>query len=99
MNTNQKTIASAIIIGAVAIILIGGWWMGSQMWGTGMMFGWGGMGFGIGFFWILFLLGLFLLFSDRYSIRGEDRAKTILRERFARGELSQEEFEDMMKKL
>jgi putative membrane protein len=99
MNTNQKTIARALIIGAVAVFLIGGWWMGSPMWGTGMMSRWGGMGLGMGFFWILFLLGLFILFSDRYSPRNEDHAKTILRERFARGELSEEEFEEMMKKL
>jgi putative membrane protein len=79
--------------------MLGGWGMGSHMWGTGMMIGWGGMGLGMGFFSILFLVGLFLLFSDRFSYRSEDRAKAILRERYARGEVSEEEYREMMKKL
>ena len=100
MKYNQNLITSVLIIGAVAILLFGGMGMGSHMYGTGMMFGWGGMGLGMGFFWVLILIGAFILFSDRTSFRGrDDRAKEIARERYARGEISEKEFEELMKKL
>ena len=76
--------------------------MGSHMWGPGMIIGWGGMGLGMGFFWILILIGYFLLFSERYYKRSyddHDRAKQIARERYARGEISEKEFEELMNKL
>jgi uncharacterized membrane protein len=70
------------------------------MYGTGMMFGWGGMSLGMGFFWILILGGLFVLFSGRYSYNGrDDRAKEIARDRFAKGEILEKEFEELMKRL
>jgi putative membrane protein len=100
MNNNQNIITSALIVGAVTILLLGGMGMGSHMYGTGMMFGWGGMGLGMGFFWALILIGLFVLFSDRTPYRSSnDRAKEIARERYARGEISENEFEEIMKKL
>lgn len=66
------------------------------------MMGWGGMGLGLGMgvFWLLLIAGLYLVFVDRRPFRGEaDRAKDLARERFARGELTKEEFEEMMKRL
>jgi putative membrane protein len=100
MNNNQNLISGVIIIGALSLLLFGGMRMGSHMYGTGMMFGWGGMGLGAGLFWVLILGGLFVLFSGRYSFTGrDDRAKEIARERFARGEISEKEFEDIMKRL
>jgi putative membrane protein len=100
MNNNRNLIISVLIIGALSVLLFGGMGMGSHMYGTGMMFGWGGMGFGMGFFWILILGGLFVLFNGRYALNGrDDRAKEIARERFARGEISEKEFEDIMKRL
>lgn len=100
MNNNQKILISALVIGAVSLSLLGGCGLGSRTWGTGMMSGWGGMGLGMGFFGVLFMVGLFLLFSDRFSQRDMgDNAKGIARERFARGEISQEEFEELMKRL
>lgn len=99
MKSNQQTIIGLFAIGLVALFLSGGWMMGSHMWGTGMMFGWGGMGWGMGFFWVLILLGLFLLFYDRSSRGGLDHAREILRERYARGEITESEFKEMMKRL
>ncbi len=100
MKNNQNLITGVLIIGALSLLLFGGTRMGSHMYGTGMMFGWGGMGLGMGFFWVLILGGLFVLFSGRYSFNGrDDRAKEIARERFARGEISEEEYEDIMKRL
>jgi putative membrane protein len=100
INLNEKMFIGILAIGAVATLSMGGWGMGSHMWGPGMMGGWGGMGFGMGITWILVLIGLFLLFGyQRYDNRHEDRAKTIARERYARGEISEQEFEEIMKKL
>ena len=100
MKNNQNLITSVLIIGALSFLLFGGMGMGSHMSGTGMMFGWGGMGLGMGFFWILILGGLFVLFSGRYSFTGrDDRAKEIARERLAKGEISEKEFEELMKRL
>ncbi|MFA9437740.1 MAG: hypothetical protein ACEROO_11620 [Candidatus Bathyarchaeota archaeon] len=100
MNNNQNLVTGVLIIGALSLLLLGSMGMGSHMYGTGMMFDWGGMGLGMGFFWILILGGLFVLFSGRYSFNGrDDRAKEIARERFARGEISEKEFEELMKRL
>ena len=100
MNNNQNLVASVLIIGTLSLLLFGGMRMGSNMYGTGMMFGWGGMGLGMGFFWILILGGLFVLFNSRYSFNSrDDRAKEIARERFARGEISEKEFEELLKRL
>lgn len=84
----------------------GGWEMG-----PGMMGGWGGMGwFGMIFmtaFWILIIVGLvFLIRWLIQSTRGESgralgssRAIEILKERYARGEIEKEEFEEKKKHL
>ena len=100
MNNNQKLVTSVLIIGALSLLSFGGMGMGSHMYGTGMMFGWGGMGLRMGFFWVLILVGVFVLFTGRYSFNGGvDRPKEIARERFARGEISENEFEELMKRL
>jgi putative membrane protein len=88
-----------LVIGALATLSIGGWGMGSFMMGP-MMSGWGGMGFGMGLTWLLVIIGLFLLFGyQRPETRYEDKARNIARERLAKGEITKEEFEDIMKKL
>lgn len=100
MNNTQKLLIGALVIGAVSFSFLGGCGLGASTWGAGMMGGWGGMGLGMGFFVVLFIVGVFLLFSDRFSLRGGyDNAKDIARERFARGEISQDEFEELMKRL
>lgn len=76
------------------------------MWGDHSM--WAG---GWGWFWPMHLLwwllvaaGLVLLFrlvagGRRDRDRGEDRAVAILRERYARGEINQAEFDERMRIL
>jgi putative membrane protein len=79
------------------------------MWWNDHMGGWGS-GWGGAFFWPMHLLGwvfavaviviLFRLVSggrrDRERDRGEDKSVAILRERFARGEIDQREFDERM---
>jgi len=79
-------------------------------WHPGMMDGWG-MGFGGIFmivFWILVIVGLVFLIkwlvqSSRKSSGGESsptsRALEILEERYARGEIDKQEFQDKKKDL
>ncbi|CCQ96289.1 conserved hypothetical protein [[Clostridium] ultunense Esp] len=76
------------------------------------MHGWYG-GFGMGWGWILWLIligvGIYLLITatrrnpyppaPRNENPGEDQALSILRERYARGEITDEEFERMKEKL
>jgi len=67
----------------------------------------GNMGWGMGFGWIIGLLVVGLIFWLIYTAvqntntrRNEiDSAKEILRKRFARGEISKEEFEKMSEEL
>lgn len=83
----------------------GGWGMG-----PGMMGGWGMGWFGMIFmlvFWVLVIVGL--VFLIKWLIQTTSSGKTvghtgskaidILKERYARGEISKEEFETMKKDL
>ena len=70
--------------------------------GSGMM-GYGGMFFGI-LFWILIIVVAYLLIKwlvEQNKIRGggEKSALDIAKERYARGEITKEEFEEMKKRL
>ena len=74
----------------------------------GMMDGYGyGMGYGMGIlgliFWILILIGLVLLIKYLWESsgakRGEESALEILKKKYARGEISKEEFEEKKKDL
>jgi len=72
----------------------------------GMMDGYG-MGYGIGIigliFWILVIIGLVLLIKYLWESGGAKReqesALEILKKRYARGEISKEEFEEKKKDL
>lgn len=73
-------------------------------WGDGWMMGGPLMMIVMVLFWGTVAYGVFLLFRRLSggrcaSIDQSDRALTILRERFARGEITQEEFERMKKEL
>ena len=83
----------------------GGWHMGA-----GMMGGWGMGWFGSIFmliFWGLVIVGLVLLIRwlvhttrrDTGPAQGGSRAMEILKERYARGEIEQEEFEQKKQDL
>ena len=72
----------------------------------GMMDGYG-MGYGIGIigliFWVLVIIGLVLLIKYLWESGGAKReqesALEILKKRYARGEISKEEFEEKKKDL
>ncbi len=90
------------VIGGVLVILVvlGGLGYGSNG-GYGMMggnWGWGmGMGIGMLLFWGA-VIWLVVVLVERGSGRGED-ASEILRKRFARGDITKKEFEEMKKEL
>lgn len=74
----------------------------------GMMDDYGyGMGYGMWFFglifWILIIVGLVLLIKYLWegggAKRGEESALEILKKKYARGEISKEEFEEKKKDL
>lgn len=52
-------------------------------------------------FWALIIWGIvsFVRYSSHTSKGGHDNAKTILRERYAKGEIDREQFETMKKDL
>jgi uncharacterized membrane protein len=64
--------------------------------GSGMM-GFGMMGGGMWFIWIAIAVGLYLLFSGTSFYRGggRHRALKIAEERYARGEISSEELDEI----
>lgn len=71
-----------------------------------MMGYYGGMGFGglgMVLFWVLVVVGvvyLVKLFSQGQALgHNEGRAKEILRERYARGEINQEQFDRLKREL
>jgi putative membrane protein len=72
--------------------------------GSGMMWGWWGMSwiFMI-IFWGLVILGLIFLIrwlaGKRKDTKSEESALDILRRRYARGEINQEEFEQKKRGL
>jgi len=74
--------------------MMGPWMMGPWM-------GWGWMGLGMILFWVLIGVGIYLLLGGYVRPRrGEDdRALVIARERYARGEITLEELEEMKRNL
>ncbi|OGZ34974.1 MAG: hypothetical protein A2174_00130 [Candidatus Portnoybacteria bacterium RBG_13_41_18] len=67
--------------------------------------GWGGMFFGL-IFWVLIIVGIIWLISwiareggMRRELRGGSSATEILKERYAKGEINKQEFEEKMKDL
>ena len=79
-------------------------WQGYDGWGMGM--GMGGFGLWHLLWWALLIVAGVVLFRLLLGDRGrngrtggEDRALDILRERFARGEIDQQEFEERMRQL
>jgi putative membrane protein len=67
-------------------------------------FGWGWVGLGIlhmALFWVLVILGIVVLVKwlAGSTPRSETRAIDILKERYAKGELTREQFEQMKRDL
>ncbi|MBI1174320.1 MAG: SHOCT domain-containing protein [Sideroxydans sp.] len=75
------------------------------MWGNMNDYGWGNMGAGMLFFWVLLGLGFALLVrytmgtGDAAGRKREQSALDILKERYARGEIEREEFEQKKRDL
>jgi len=82
---------------------MGQWLNGS--WCGGWMMGGFGMMFGMVLLWVLIIAGGIALFrwllpnSQRAEKRGADSALEILKQRYAKGEITREEFEQMKKDL
>jgi putative membrane protein len=72
-----------------------------------MMGDWGGWGWGMGFggifmilFWVLIALGIVALVKWLFSARGSGKsALDILKERYAKGEIDREQYEQMRRDL
>jgi len=86
------------------------WCPGCGPWGGGMMWGWGGWWWGLIMmvFWLLVVVGMVLLLV--WAVRqvthrgpagasGGSRALEILQERYARGEITREQYEQMRRDL
>ncbi len=77
------------------------------MWGhmSGYGYGWGGMGFGMLLFWGLFIVGIVMLLKCAKGSgtcgkrERENSALDLLKERYARGEIEREEFEQKKRDL
>jgi putative membrane protein len=107
MKMREKSLfaMAGVMIVALAFIYLTGGGMGFIM-GPGMMGSWafgggGWMGLGMIVFWIFLIVGLYLLVANYRSsspIPG-NRALEIAQERYARGEITQEEFEKIKESL
>jgi putative membrane protein len=99
MKTGLMLIAVVVLLAVAFFTLVGGY---GHMWGGGM-----GMGYGYGgfFMWILLLvvIGLiaFLILQSVQSGSRTDQESPldILKKRFAKGEITKEEYEEMRRKL
>jgi len=81
--------------------MMGGYYGGWYGAGSGMMYGSGWMGLGMILFWGLVVAGVYLVARSlwpRYHY-GRDDAREIARERYARGEITQEEYEELRRNL
>lgn len=79
-----------------------GWHMGE--WGSGMGWGWGFWALGHLLWWLLLAMGIVVLWRWVGQRRDggpppEDSALRLLRERYARGEIDLEEFEERRRNL
>lgn len=81
-----------------------------MMWNGFEGMGWGWIGLGVlhmGLFWILLILGIVVLVKWLMSgppgsgppPRSEGRALDILKERYAKGEITREQFEQMKREI
>ncbi len=110
MDNHDRTLW--IILAVVLVVLLGpglGWgMMGGGMMGPGMMGGWWasnpGWGVAMLVFWVLLIAGVVLLvvWGIRQAGPGalaHRRPLDILKERYARGELTREQYEQMRRDL
>lgn len=106
MNRKNVLWIIVLILAVVFILLLIPSGMGTMHGGCwGGLMGWHGMGYGGVFMWLIgiILVGLvvYLLIgaTGTRETKDEDEALRILKKRFARGEITREEYEEMRKKL
>lgn len=104
MAIRTRTTASAFVLGpTTALADVSGEYGGHHMWGDG--WGWSAMGGGLMLlFWIALVVVIVLVVravTDRAGSgsTAADNALGILRERFAKGEIDQAEFDEKRKAL
>jgi putative membrane protein len=113
-NTLIALIGGLILI-VLVLTLVGGGMMNWGMSGPGHMWGWDvGTGWGTGMMLIMLIFWAFIVVAVIYGISvlvrsgtddrsrrdgGQDKSLDILRERYARGEISKEEFDQMRRNL
>ncbi len=95
MRTYESYIPLIALAAVLILLFSGGIGWGSQMMGYGMMGG------GMWFFWIAIAAGLYFLFSGMpvYGGGGRRRALRIAEERYARGEMSADELDEIRDNL
>ena len=105
---SEKNMTAPVVMIGVAIVFVAlssfavSGCVGFGMMGSWMGFGgWGWMGLGMVVFWIFVIFGGYLLLVSLAPPRryGTDRALDIARDRFARGEITLEEFEKIRRSL
>ncbi len=75
------------------------------MWGNMSGYGWGGMGLGMLLFWALLIAGIVMLVRSSGGSCATDKAEPkksaldLLKERYTRGEIERDEFEQKKRDL
>jgi len=99
-----------LFVGLVFLFSMFGMGMWGPMMGGGMMGGWGypfGMGWGFAFagmlipllFIVLLVVGVYLLLAPRGEPAESERALTVLNERYAKAEITKEQYLEMKEHL
>ena len=91
-----KNVLIGIVVAAALLFLFGSFGMG----GYGMM----GFGMGYGFILMLLILGALIwlvaaLIKSAHVQKGEDDSLTILKRRYASGEITKKKFDEMKKEI
>ncbi|MFQ6052827.1 MAG: SHOCT domain-containing protein [Candidatus Bathyarchaeia archaeon] len=103
MREREILVLGALVVIVLALISVTGGGMGAMMgpWMMGPWVGGGWMLLGIILFWGLIGVGMYLLLAGYVQPRrGEDSgALAIAMERYARGEITREEFDEIKRNL
>jgi len=102
MRERDLLAMAAVVVVVLAALSFTGGGMGMMgPWMVGPWMGGGWMGFGFILFYILIGLGIYMFWGAYARPRRgrEERALTIARERYARGEITGEEYEEISRNL
>ena len=109
-NTAVVVVVVVLLIGVLVILPLSGMWMWGHMMSRGMMGGWGypywmGRGFIIVgmlipfLFVVLIIVGAYLWLTSRREVAEDEKSSTILNERYAKGEITKEQYFEMKEHL